>query len=61
MPELMTVKSLYVSSLNTTLQQFHKSLKRSSQSVEALRKIAQSTLHAGIRQHLIHLAIKTYR
>jgi hypothetical protein len=61
MPELMTVKTLYISSLNATLQQLYKSLRRSSQSVAAIRKVIQATLHAGIRQHLIHLAIKTYR
>ncbi|PSN29989.1 hypothetical protein C0J52_24817 [Blattella germanica] len=56
MPPFVPVQSLYSSCLTAVFEHLFVSVQRSSNSVEHLRKVVQSSLHAGIREHLVHMA-----
>ncbi|PNF34542.1 hypothetical protein B7P43_G10743 [Cryptotermes secundus] len=55
MPPFVPVQSLYSSCLTTVFENLLESVKKTSNTVEHLRKVIQSSLHAGIREHLIHI------
>jgi len=55
MPPFVPVQSLYSSSLTAVFEHLLDSVKKPSNNVEHLRKVVLSSLHAGIREHLIHI------
>lgn len=55
MPPFVPVQSLYSSCLTAVFEHLLDSVKKPSNTVEHLRKVVLSSLHAGIREHLIHI------
>ncbi|XP_069701814.1 uncharacterized protein [Periplaneta americana] len=57
MPPFVPVQSLYSSCLTAVFQHLFENVKKTSSrpTVEHFRKVIQSSLHAGIREHLIHI------
>lgn len=55
MPPFVPVQSLYSSCLTAVFEHLLDIVKKPSNTVEHLRKVVLSSLHAGIREHLIHI------